>query len=606
MRLKGSVLIVVLGLLAVLAVVGVAFVTMSSIESNTSANFALQAQFDLAADGAVDYVCQALIRDVWEFNTDPAYTSTSYRAYTGYMLTGKFGTQHYDWPDPVIPAALNTVTPIQDAFLATTWSSGDPSTVMPTTTAYSFRAPVMTLSPKPYLLNTWLNNSSGTPYTSPTNTSTSVTVDVSPNNLGIPDTDKGVKWWRPPNGLWIPELSFPYESGPIRCSVTVQDHAAMVNLNAHGAPPVSTGWTPYGKAAGKGFFVSDLSPAGATWLPGFTDITQLLDGTRTPAPGRYGTANTPGNKRLGDIFIQNPTITGTGTSSATDRPFTLDDEFELRRLSGTYAKSRLEQIIGTALDSTPSTTTTAKVAARMGLTTVGWNAEVIPGAGIGMTPKCDINLAGTAACPVGILSAMYNGCVLDNTSGTGLPNIASQFSANVQAFKNRGKSGSNYFKTYDGKYGARRQVFLSKISAKVQVNYPDATHDTWTVRAQVFNPWYGSYAGDTASGIDTSNTTVNFEFSGGTETIAVGGAPKLVTNRQTWDTTSKVFTKANGGSLPKITLKDSPGIIDQIDSSAAGYGSIGAAATIKKRPFGVYDEPRGTGDTDSTCIVTVL
>jgi hypothetical protein len=225
MRLRGSVLIVILGLLAVMAVVGIAFVTMSSIESNTAANFALQAQFDLAADGAVDYVCQALVRDVWEF--DPVN-----RMYTGYMLTGKYGTWPWDWPDPTAPTAASTpTTPWPDAFLATNWSTTTaPTTITP---AYSFRTdvalPTITapIVGPPFNLKTWgRDTATGKPFTG------SATLDGSPNNLGIPKTGATVLWYDPPNGLWIPELAFPFGSGVVRTSVTVVDHAAMVNLNA--------------------------------------------------------------------------------------------------------------------------------------------------------------------------------------------------------------------------------------------------------------------------------------------------------------------------------------------------------------------------------------
>ena len=80
MRQRGSILIVVLGLLAILAIVGVAFVTMSSIDRSTAANFALQSQFDLAADGAVDYVSHYLVQDLWEWHV---FTNS----YKGFILT---------------------------------------------------------------------------------------------------------------------------------------------------------------------------------------------------------------------------------------------------------------------------------------------------------------------------------------------------------------------------------------------------------------------------------------------------------------------------------------------------------------------------------------
>jgi len=615
MRLRGSILIVVLGLLAVLAVVGIAFVTMSSIESNTASNFALQAQFDLAADGAVDYVCQALIRDVWEFGTDSAsaeVTAGNYRAYTGWYLTGKYGTWPWDFP-------VTTITPdpkpTQDLFLATSWSNVGSAPVPSAANAvYSFRAATPTI--KPYFLNTWNLDSTSKAYVG-TGIPGSGT-DGSPNNLGIPGGTTpatAVAWYAPANGLWIPELAFPYEHGVIRVSVTVQDHAAMLNLNAHGTPTAAsaTPWAPYGKAAGKGYFVCDVTPAGVSWLSGFTDINKLLDGTKTP-PGRWGKTGTeagPGNKRLGEIFIQNPTIIATSTSGSKDRPFTLDDEFELRRLTGTYATSRLEQIIGSsALDSTPDTTTPAKVTSRLSLTTVGWNAEVIPAAAQNAcTPKCDINLTGDTG--LSFVNVLGTGGVFDTstTAPAGNLDIASQFAANVRAFKDRYvKTTGNYFKSYSGKYGARRQIFLSKVQAKVERGQPDATQDRWTVRIQVYNPWYGNYAGDLTSGFDVTEHQIKVCFTDGSSKPFTFPTTNLVPNRSTWeepDATKRTFTQPTGKTLDKITLEATgPGIIDQI--MGADLGAIGATATTKYRPFGVYDEPRGSDDTDPKCVVTVL
>jgi hypothetical protein len=602
MRLKGSVLIVVLGLLAVLAVVGIAFVTMSSIESNTASNFALQAQFDLAADGAVDYVCQALIRDIWEFVTDSTAPVADYRTYNGYMLTGRYGT--WPWDFPVTTLSVDP-KPTQDLFLASSWSS---TTVLPTNVAYSFRAATPTL--KPYYLNTWGGGSAGNTPIIGTGIPGSGT-DGSPNNLGIPDIDKSIKWYTPQNGLWIPELAFPYENGIIRVSVTVQDHAAMVNLNAHGSPQydASNSWSPYGKAAGKGYFVCDVTPAGQSWLSSLTDITGLLNGTGTP-PGRYGTDRTPGNKRLGEIFIQNPAIdTGAGTSGSEDRPFTLDDEFELRRLNGTYAKSRLEQIIGTSLDSAPNTTTAGRVAARMGLTTVGWNAEVIPAVQNTCIPKCDINLNITGATGITSVTSALGYGVLDPSTSS---NTINQFAANVRAFKDRyiPPSGSSYFKSYDGgKYGARRQAILSKVKVNVTRN-SSTGKDRWDVHFQVFNPWYGNYAGDTAKlgAIDTTGHQVKVYLNSAVvKTFEVGGTTRSVPYRGVWDNALAggvtTFEDTAGKSLTKITL-EVPGLcIDQITSADLGS----AYPTVKRRPFGVYDEPRTTDDTEGiACKVTVL
>ncbi|MGB2974786.1 MAG: hypothetical protein WBD18_01955, partial [Phycisphaerae bacterium] len=68
MRHSGSVLVVVLGLLAILAVVGVAFVTMSTLDRATADSFALQTQMMLSADGAIEYTIHEMVLDVWEWD----------------------------------------------------------------------------------------------------------------------------------------------------------------------------------------------------------------------------------------------------------------------------------------------------------------------------------------------------------------------------------------------------------------------------------------------------------------------------------------------------------------------------------------------------------
>jgi len=609
MRLKGSILIVVLGLLAVLAVVGIAFVTMSSIETNTASNFALQAQFDLAADGAVDYVSNALVKDVWEYGTNPAAPDTSnYRNYTGYTLTGKYGTAHWDYP--VTTLSVDPKTPTQDAFLA--WSADWTITPQPATTAYSFRATetgLNTATLSPYYLMTWGGGTNGgNAAWAGTGTPGSGT-DGSPNNLGIPDTDNTVKWYTPQNGLWIPELASPFENGIIRVSVTVLDHAGMLNLNAHGAPLSSSGLTwPYRNGVGKGYFVSDVSPISPGGLPSFTDIAGLLykAGTVSTYPGRWGDANGPVNTRLGELILGNP-----AAGATKDRPFTLDDEFELRRLTGTYAKSRLENIVGTDLDSNPDTTSSTKVKTRLGVTTVGWNAEVMPGQS-GCTAKSDLNLAFDSSTDVNTVkfsSALDWGGVL---SSSAYPNTFKQFNANVQAFKNRYKpsSGGNYFKQYGGAYGARRQLILSKV--KASVSPPVSGKETWTIQVQVFYPWTGDYPGGPTD-MDSSAYTIEINFSGKTETISTVGAGGRVPGKGVWETGVKTYIENAGMTLTNIRLKVTGGptpCVDQITGTGGELGTIGVtpASTIKYRPFGVYQDSstmRASDENTATAVDVV-
>jgi hypothetical protein len=483
MKRNGSVLIVVLGLLAILAVVGITFVTMSSIDTSTAANFALQAQFDLAADAAVDYVCQALVQDIWEFDTSTS--SSTYRQYTGRVLTGLYGTEFWDHPSATDASGNRT-----DPYLATNWEGFDKPT--PTGGAvYSFpTAAVVTL------FN--LTNFGGA-----TVTDGSGDTDGHPNNLGIPspkDVGQGVqvKWNSPANGLWIPDLAFPYETGVIRVSVTVQDHGAMVNLNAHGNGnrqdnEVAQRW-PYVAAQGKGYFVSDVGNplvVPSFWTGFNLDLKKLVLGDGASVPGRWSKSG-PGIQATGEILIQNPFAKG-------DRPYTLDEEFELRRLTGTAATTRLESFTtGGGLQSTPASFTPTTWQNRLSLTTVGWTAEVRPSLidPLNTSPppgthdttqqlKADLNFDIDAD----IKAALVAGRAFDPRPGFSEKTL-DQFIANICAFRKRTPS---FLQPSPNIYGARRQPFFTKAAA----GSTPGTPPKWPLKLEVYNPWPGDQAGDT-------------------------------------------------------------------------------------------------------------
>jgi hypothetical protein len=599
MTLRGSVLIVVLGLLAILAVVGITFVTMSSIDTSTAANFALQAQFDLAADAAVDYVCHALVQDVWEFDTS-ATTSTTYRKYTGRLLTGLImqqpliATEFWDYPNAT-----------SDPYLATNWAGS----TAPTGAVYSFA----TTSPVT-LFN--LNNFGGT---------TLPAANDGPNNLGIP-TGQEVKWNSPANGLWIPDLAFPYENGVIRVSVTVQDHGAMVNLNAHGNVQdneVAQYW-PYVAARGKGYFTSDVNPVVTGFLTTLNLKKLLLGDTASGVPGRWGDgvgAHTrgPGIQATGETLVQNPYHNG-------ESPYTLDEEFELRRLTGTDATTRLESFASTGLDSTPASCTSTTVQNRLSLTTVGWTAEVRPYPLPTTNPttptsgsheasqqlKADLNFDD----PGVIQTALVDGRAFNATAS---PKTLGQFMANILAFRKRTPT----FQTYSGYYGARRQPFFTKALAGASSSNPPQ----WPLKLEVFNPWPGDQAGDTG-GIAWSQWRVVITCKD-TQTLGDTGAKTKITivinetATQKWaakrafvvdktatDTTGKPLiidgTSTNstfGQEVTEIRLEavtgGPPQGVDKIDPSVVSAGW--------RRKVGVYEEMRDpNADPASPTAITVL
>ncbi|MGB2937052.1 MAG: hypothetical protein WBD05_02460, partial [Phycisphaerae bacterium] len=161
----GSVLVVVLGLLAILSVIGVAFITMSGLDRSTSASFAMQTQLTIAADGAVDYVCHYLVHDVW---TDD-----------GALLTGGPGCERFDWPGKDIAGIVH------DPWLAGTFGGTD--------NAISFQS------------DQTVPMFGG--------------IDFGGTTAVVDNDGDGTD-----DGIWIPELAAPFDQYIVRISVTVLDH----------------------------------------------------------------------------------------------------------------------------------------------------------------------------------------------------------------------------------------------------------------------------------------------------------------------------------------------------------------------------------------------
>ncbi len=478
MRSPGSVLIVVLGLLAILAVVGLTFVTMSSIDRRTAANFALQSQFMLAADGAVDYVCHHLIQDLWYYDPKTEF-------YHDRLLTNQNGGAGEE-----VPLARNEPFDCPrleyDPWLSTT-PNGES---IPATGHFSYGNQGGTH----YGLTSW--GYPGTPQ------------GERPNNLGWP-TSGQVRPYTTGNGhgVWNPDLSLPFDVGLIRVSVTVLDHGAMTNLNAHGRSDDSVG-----ECERYGYFVSDVDPQHF----GF-DVARLLGTGGGNVPGLWRASNGPYNNRLYEAVVENPGRYG-------DKPFTLDEEFELRRLIGTHFRSRLERFGGGSLNSAPDTATTAKARKRLSLTTVSWTSEVRPDyedptgntinvasslpketadAALQTTDwsprKIDLNLDE----PAEIRKALKHGYVFPNTEdGRKLRN---QFVANIDAFRDGSndpdKDPITSCPGTSGEVGAAPQPIFSKIEVarKPEVDASgETTSIKWTIKVQIISPWPGNFYGDMA------------------------------------------------------------------------------------------------------------
>ena len=644
MKSQGSVLIVVLGLLAILAIVGVTFVTMSSMDRSTASNFAIQSQFMLAADGAVDYVCDHLIKDLWQFNPwavksgdplipsdDPYMTGTplltDLRDFVdprnaNFTAPRSFATlrvsspkycafirnEPWDAPGAFPPNAVPGPTGLpEDPWLATTLDmrtlvdlanaekSGSQDLTDPlglqVKFAYSYgyylgpktlnfpAAPLgTTIQPYPYALGCWWLNAR-------------VPTDVTnrANNLGIPgglalenntvsfDLTKPVQarhvdpYW-PPSGVWIPDLSFPYESGIIRVSVTVQDHNALLNANIHEnrAGGLFTR-DPISGATGRGYFVSDVAFVRDTCgidpnflLNGTTVGTRKIPG-RWPRNEQTGQAKCPTNPSLMQTEIENPT--GGSLVLSEDRPFTLEEEFELRRYLGTSYRSRLEAMGGTAIDLDPSldpslvTNLKDRIARRMALTTVGWTSEVrpdphvykdppaatgtnavavnhqvSPAAGSFSAHKADVNLGvggvSDAEDVQYIFRSLWYAHCFDESIQLKTAQVR-QFVANIDGFRN----GSNqsgilaYNPTIsigtaavatDTCVAASRQPIIDKISF---TSTPDTDPNNpngkiYTVKVELLSPWEGNCVGD---GTNVGDGT-GLSYPAGCNLVVAGGA----------------------------------------------------------------------------------
>jgi hypothetical protein len=625
-KTRGSILIVVLGLLAILAVVGITFVTMSSIDRSTASNFALQSQFDLMADGTLDYICHHLVGNVWEVHTPPPSGKTEY--------TMTLLARSYDADKP--PRFCNY--PGMDDYGATTatdimcnnWlcSSLEPSTLSPT--HWSFKGPGP--GTPPYGLSCFDTN------TLPPG------ADLA-DNIGAAGLSGTGTAGVASSGVWVPELTVPYETGLFRVSPTVLDNAALINLNAHGNKAT---WNLNG-ATGMGYFISDVDPA-ASGVPGGVDIFALLqgktisgtgDGGRSKMPGLWGTdTSSRPNDPAGWVTLENPNpaLTLSPAALGINYPFSLDDEFELRRTppasyptSPDYWPGRLRFLAPNIFSGTN----------RLAFTTVGWTSEAMgdwypPSFGqIGYHNLLNTDSSGNPSLRKADLNydtqdQIYNALRFARavpsqytTAFTWTP----QFIVNIMGFRDGGtgcgirkytiaKSGGD--NTNATATAASRQPIFSKV----QVGSMTTTGSTynWDVKVEVISPWPNDTAAQAAgAGLTTSDTKVEVVSANCTVTykwtLASGGAPTTQnlptlmhdppnqTNRADYVTISLTqctsTTLSNHLTAIKLhyTGQGADVILDQIDNPTGGNPSLTLAADAKiKRPIYWQDEGRGSGD----------
>ncbi|HUU93297.1 MAG TPA: pilus assembly PilX N-terminal domain-containing protein [Phycisphaerae bacterium] len=615
MRSPGSVLIVVLGLLAVLAVVGITFVTMTNIDRRTAANFALQSQFMLAGDAAVDYVCHHLVQDLWYYDL----TTQRYAYQAGGGGGGGSGlalllTDQNNQPGQELARNEPFDYPSEDY---DPWLSSPPQyaagqgLTIPFTGHFSYGEIGGTF----YGLTSWGFPGPGRPGTPP---------GERPNNLGWPTRQGSGSVILPytqgnGHGVWNPDLSFPFDVGLIRVSVTVLDHGSMINLNAHGRSDESVngadGCPRYG------YFISDVNPEHE---PFRFNLGDLLNGP-AKVHGLWNSQTSPYNDRTYQAVIENPSLG--------DHPFTLDEEFELRRLTGTHFTSRLEEFAGNNLKCDPDTFTESRARNRASLTTVSWTSEVRPdfeGPGGQMldveTPlpdgtedaewsprKIDLNLD-----PVEyIKDAMETGYVFD-VSDEDVRKIRNQLAANISAFRDGSDAAADPLEPCteaNGRVGAGPQPMFGKIKVSIasqDLDGEEVVSTTWAIEVQVISPWRGNIYGDTG-GLSVNNVTLAVVPAEG----HVGGTtwdpsfpqdarmPSDAAQGQQWVHKLEVEvdkTEPITAAVNRIELRAGGMTLDRIDGPLLAEFS---AADARHREIARELEKRRPGDTESIDVVYV-
>ena len=578
MRQKGSMLVVVLGLLAILAVIGVTFLTLSSLERTTAASFAFQTQMMLAADGAIEYAVHEMVLDVWEWEI---YEVFKFR-FTGKLLTGR--QAGLDPVDGKTYGACETY----DYFSAAT-------------DAWLSKPIISNATPNPISFSNLSASKFGIKFGS------SAPDTTWPDNLRFP-----VEGAVNPNGIWIPDLATPFDQYLVRASVTVLDHGALVNLNAHGSKNFEE-WE-YSDCIGKGYFISDVQPQ--------VDLTSILFGIGTPdttgwVPGCWGDDKKPGNPKAGAVLIESPAAMGTGL----DVPYTLDEEFELRNLWGTYFQSRLERFVP-AMKADPDAYPHASslYTTRLKTTTVSWTAEV-RGDSVAASHATMKDAAGAdqgwSAAKADLNTASANAIYEALRDARAMPDDAAlkQLAANIVGFRRRVGADPYDLVTVGGTpfMPAIRQPFFTEIIAEltsIDETDPKNVKRTYKVKVEVYNPWPGDDDIDADGKLAIGGIRVSFDLDVGHQVLpdasvaffqigAWTAAPDTclpTIERDIVCTGGKTLSQA----LDKIRLHYAPSWqgkdlnLDQITRVGGEVGLLEQQGRLQRKVYIAPDEHRGT------------
>jgi hypothetical protein len=333
---RGTILVVALGILAILAILGATMVKVARVDNLTARSFKHSTDLNMAVDTALAWVEYRLVTDYWEKLDGKIY----YTGSTQHTLTGAeiWTGGAYDNPhDPRVPIAL--ITP--------SWTNGGISGTA-------------TVADRGFYLSSEINSGSPVYYASSMLTRKDGVYNL-PITAMMPRPGAPISGqpfdsaWMKDNAGGTDKLAM-YATGNrlIQVSVTVLDLAGRYNLNFHG-DEVYDGTTSSGQSyLDSGVYLKDIAPNWTTSTAGGVRPPYALQDTwhaSLQALSRYGSDNTPEyvDLQLNPLdSSRKSNVYKTTSQSATkpfyeDLPLTLEDEFELLFLYGTPAESRLER-----------------------------------------------------------------------------------------------------------------------------------------------------------------------------------------------------------------------------------------------------------------------
>lgn len=330
---RGTILVVALGVLAVLAILGATMVKMARVDNLSARSFKYGTSLNLAVDSALEWLEYRLVTDYYMKGEGKYYSSASKRWNQDTWKGGPFDNPH----DPSVPIAL--ISPSQKGTITYSTSVTDRSLYLTSDGKYCDRS---NSSAYRRLPDRWHNLPLG-PFMAAPGESYSgqyfdggIMKDLGPGN--------------------VDRLSIRVNGNRIvQVSLTVLDLCGRLNLNYHGDLGYD-GVTHSGQSyEDPGILISEVAPnwatSGAKHRRAPYDVN---DRWRTALSNskRWGDDNKPelADMRMNQFEPSNKAnkLAKTGTSARSpyydDVPFGLEDLYELLQLNGTEATTRVERL----------------------------------------------------------------------------------------------------------------------------------------------------------------------------------------------------------------------------------------------------------------------